>query len=761
MKSNSIENTPTPFKRPKISSIPKQPKSINQELVNTIKNLSEENSKLKEALADLQNDLKEKDDSIEECQKIINKLKEEYSKVVKEFELLENSYNELLEELNQKTLVFSEHKKRKTVPSFNFSGKNYKKFLLKQNEFKEKKILSSEDIRDINENSNMLNKDNNKNLKKKNSNSVNIIKVKDLIIEKLNLKVMELNDAIKKQNKFNDKNTKKILENIFDKNITHFSYDDLQKHTFILNNNSKYKMPEEVIITNNLKTELIKSEFYSGLIREYHFTNFLQKIFEKIDLSKLKDLYKYIIEHKNNYIKIIQENNLLKRTNKILYKNILELKEKIKINNNEVKNKCINLIENMNKKSGIFHKINIYDIYTNNSNKSYRLKGKNNFSINLSNIDKNKKNVETLKTQINANTIPSLEKADIEEIKKNKYNRQSQDLSYTNKIIITNRINKMINKKKKGIIFNKKEQLDNFLKDNSLEFNNFWTEGNQISEKFNSTNTSLLNKIQLQNSNNKNEIDKLNDFNSIISKSVVQDNLYDSLDEIKKRNKKFIKISIGNSMNSPDNVKYLKTENKKIRNTSNNLFFTSDFFVNLLFKINEGIFVKNEFDKYISIYNMTSFENIYLTFKKTCNELKIMTDEMNLKLNKSHCFTGSNFLNKTNNETGSKYNLESSFKNFNEKIIYLKKFESEFINMDEYIKNYLIAQEATIHLMYKMGKKNIKFEPIDNLFNLFENCLSYRINEMNDNIKFIRKLLIKLFKNQINCLFLSLEYKIK
>jgi len=81
--------------------------------------------------------------------------------------------------------------------------------------------------------------------------------------------------------------------------------------------------------------------------------------------------------------------------------------------------------------------------------------------------------------------------------------------------------------------------------------------------------------------------------------------------------------------------------------------------------------------------------------------------------------------------------------------------------MDEYIKNYLIAQEATIHLMYKMGKKNIKFEPIDNLFNLFENCLSYRINEMNDNIKFIRKLLIKLFKNQINCLFLSLEYKIK
>ena len=83
------------------------------------------------------------------------------------------------------------------------------------------------------------------------------------------------------------------------------------------------------------------------------------------------------------------------------------------------------------------------------------------------------------------------------------------------------------------------------------------------------------------------------------------------------------------------------------------------------------------------------------------------------------------------------------------------------MNMNEYIKNYLISQEATIQLMYKFGKNNIKFEPIDKLFNLFEDCLSYRINEMNESIRFIRKLLIKLFKNQINCLFISFEYKFK
>ena len=96
-----------------------------------------------------------------------------------------------------------------------------------------------------------------------------------------------------------------------------------------------------------------------------------------MDLTKLKEAYKFIIEHKNNYLKIIQENNLVKRTNKILYKNILELKEKIKINNNEVKNKCANLIENLNKNSVILHKINIYDEYAKykNINKNNKSKG--------------------------------------------------------------------------------------------------------------------------------------------------------------------------------------------------------------------------------------------------------------------------------------------------------------------------------------------------------------------------------------------------
>ena len=297
-----------------------------------------------------------------------------------------------------------------------------------------------------------------------------------------------------------------------------------------------------------------------------------------------------------------------------------------------------------------------------------------------------------------------------------------------------------------------------------------------MQDKFNSTNVSLLNNKNSKNNANKNNIFKLHkEYNNIISKSVAQSNINDPQDEIPKNNVNFLKISKANisKKNLPkknqNEIIQKEKENKNIKiETKKNLilhntFFTCDFFINMIYKTNEGIFMKEELDKYNQIYNLTSYENIYLTFKKTCNELKIMTDEMNLKINKSHNINSSNILNepKIDYDDKQKDILDGSFKVFNERILKLKKLEFEFINMNEYIKSYLISQETTIRLMYKEGKRNVKFEPIDKLFNLFEDCLSYRINEMNENIKFNRKLLIKLFKNQINCLFLSFEYKFK
>ena len=770
MSSISAENTP--FKKPKIFNIPKKSNFENLEQLKTIQNLTQENSELKEALADLEKDLKEKDQSIEESRKIINKLKDEYSKVIKEFELMEKSYNELLNELNQKTIEISEAKKTQSMMNV-LINKNKpelsiddKKLLYKQNLINKKKILSCGNIKQKNEKSKL--KDMNEiigELKNKNLIYIKIIKEKDSIIEKQIIKIKELSDFI---NKLNEKNkiSENNYENIFDKKNASLSLVNLLNDNENISDNLKDKIPEEISINMNLKNDLIKSELFSSLIREYHFKNFLKKIFDKINISKLIHIYQYSIENKNNYISIIKENHLLKKTNRILFKNLLELKEQININNKIVKTKCINLIENINTNSNISNKIKKIN--------EIKIKNKNSNIFNNRELFKIKEN--TINSQRVLNTLPNFEENNFNEFKMDKTNIIQNDSINNYKKINNNLINTSSNRYKKRILKCKNIEADIILKNNSLEFDTNKIEGNLMQDKFNSTNVSLLNNKNSKNNANKNNIFKLHkEYNNIISKSVAQSNINDPQDEIPKNNINFFKISNANisKKNLPkknqNEIIQKEKENKNIKiETKKNLilhntFFTCDFFINMIYKTNEGIFMKEELDKYNQIYNLTSYENIYLTFKKTCNELKIITDEMNLKINKSHNINSSNILNepKTDYDDKQKDILDGSFKVFNERILKLKKLEFEFINMNEYIKSYLISQETTIRLMYKEGKRNAKFEPIDKLFNLFEDCLSYRINEMNENIKFNRKLLIKLFKNQINCLFLSFEYKFK
>ena len=770
MSSISAENTP--FKKPKIFNIPKKSNFENLEQLKTIQNLTQENSELKEALADLEKDLKEKDQSIEESRKIINKLKDEYSKVIKEFELMEKSYNELLDELNQKTIEISEAKKTQSMMNV-LINKNKpelsiddKKLLYKQNLINKKKILSCGNIKQKNEKSKL--KDMNEiigDLKNKNLIYIKIIKEKDSIIEKQIIKIKELSDLIKDMNEKN-KISENNYENIFDKKNASLSLVNLLNDNENISDNLKDKIPEEISINMNLKNDLIKSELFSSLIREYHFRNFLKKIFDKINISKLIHIYQYSIENKNNYISIIKENHLLKKTNRILFKNLLELKEQININNKIVKTKCINLIENINTNSNISNKIKKIN--------EIKIKNKNSNIFNNRELFKIKEN--TINSQRVLNTLPNFEENNFNEFKMDKTNIIQNDSINNYKKINNNLINTSSNRYKKRILKCKNIEADIILKNNSLEFDTNKIEGNLMQDKFNSTNVSLLNNKNSKNNANKNNIFKLHkEYNNIISKSVAQSNINDPQDEIPKNNMNFFKISNANisKKNLPkknqNEIIQKEKENKNIKiETKKNLilhntFFTCDFFINMIYKTNEGIFMKEELDKYNQIYNLTSYENIYLTFKKTCNELKIMTDEMNLKINKSHNINSSNILNepKIDYDDKQKDILDGSFKVFNERILKLKKLEFEFINMNEYIKSYLISQETTIRLMYKEGKRNVKFEPIDKLFNLFEDCLSYRINEMNENIKFNRKLLIKLFKNQINCLFLSFEYKFK
>ena len=622
-----------------------------------------------------------------------------------------------------------------------------------------------------------------------------------------------------KINNFNKYKTSfEDFELIFKNKKTSFYLEEAVNEVLYIPDNLK-KISKEFLINMNLKTELIKNELYSGLIRETQFVNFLENIFGKLlkDNKGVLNVFQTVLEFKRKYLNLIKENykmkTFLSNINNKDGSYIQKLKENIKKNNNLIKNRFIEKQKEIqtlkNEIKSLNNILTTNSIYNNNSININRNPSPND-------LKKRDESLCDLISPKNWNTLPTLESTNT--------NYSNFDYVSPEKINKDQNIKiKRINKKfcqRKNI---KKMPIQNlynlngneiFNCNNSVEINKpINTENNTCKENkniifsndYDSSKTEIKNKY-----NYKKDIFNLQkEINNILMKSItnnesinINNNNNDSKNNTSKKSPKFIKIN--NHLNKQKKDKQLfsdrfhkkvnsisilelknsinpysqiyKTEEKETPINNNKIinktliennaikkfkkysFFNSDFFINLFFKINNNIFDVFELNKYRQIYNLTNIDNIYLNFKQICNELKNKTDEINLKINKSHYLIENNLTNKKNLQNENKYFIDKSFNFFNERIISLKKFEFEFINMNDYIKNYLVSQETTIKIMYSSGKKNFKFEPIEKLFNLFEDCLSYRINEMNESIIFSRKLLIKLFKNQINCLFLSFEY---
>ena len=828
----------------------------NIELLKQLEILDTENYQLKEALTDLEKDLKDKDQSIEESQKIITKLKEEYSKVIKELQNMEKSYNELLEEVREKTIEIKNSKKNQSLLNIlrkkNDSLSNEKNNLHKENIIMRKKILSCGNISFKNEND-IKNKDIMiENLQIKNNNLIKMVKDREKLIEEQNDKIKELNNIINskneelrimmniskeinKENKINVKeitkqavktiktfqnNNNKIKENSIDYNLLSNNKNALEEFEYIFKNNKGIfsledaisgvmyipdnlnNVSKEFLINMNLKTELIKNELFSGLLRETQFINFLKKIFEALHLKDDKgvlNLFQIILKFKSKYLTIIKENykmkKILSNLNNIDILNIQKLKESINKHNNIIK---IKFIEKKNEINKLKKEIkNLNNILANNSmQKNHSV-----ISKHLSShISQNRINSPQI-----CSTLPSLEYTETESI-----NGKSSREIFNKKYFHIKRINKKLLQRRRDIINNdNNEELkgnEEIYHNNNFEYDKpFNTEVNRTHDLiyFNNGDNSTKSEIKKKN-NYKRDISNLQkEINNILKKNIINNTIsfeegtiktpksnriYNKINNktIKPKKNKVIKgifsdtmhekknsISILNSHEcntfknchistiiSRDSFNNYKnnTINENLKKKKSNNIFTADYFINLFFKINNNIFDISELNKYKESYHLTNINNIYLNFEQICNQLKNKIDEINIKIKKSHYLSESNFIERSNLRSDRKDFIDTSFKFFNEKIISLKKFEFEFINMLEYIKNYLISQEATIQIMYNKGKNYINFESIEKLFNLFEDSLSYRIDEMNENIKFSRKLLIKLFKNQINCLFLSFEY---
>ena len=860
--------------------------AVNNELLKNIEILDSENTQLKAALGELQEDLRDKENSIEESHKIITKLKDEYSKLIKEYQNLEQINNDLISEneLNKKS---AEGFKRanETISKLQKQTNdliNENNALKKENNAMKNKLISNnsssnkkeQDLKD----KELIITD----LKEKADNWVLMIKDRENLINEQSKKIKELNEIIlrkddqlklmvnfskeiNKENKSNVaeltkqavktikvfyntlnnsgknnidsgyrvefKNTATTFEN-FEPTLknkkTCFLLEDATQGMMYIPNDLK-SISKEFLMDMNFKTELIKSELYSSLIRETQFVKFLDEIFSKLnikDTENIKNISKKVIELTSNFGNIIKENNKLKSENRILLQNkknsdlfLKKFKENVSNNMNKLKEKYSYLTNNIDNKVQNIKNNNIIvkekarkdgeklkaenlvlkqdnqklreDIdelrrlfeTQKDNDKIYKSLEKNEPLYKSNNFEETNKrmpwntmiqNIPEIsfnyihsnntinrfpRTDLDMNLINTInkdnDKNDIDigrykERKTQKYNRNNDNDNNQN-------YNKKYHKKKKEIN-NLKNEIDR-VKDeiNNIMINsdnpNFNISDNYLSIPEKENNTDLNNNINdikmktytIQNS----DINNHSNYSGLNKK--VSD-LQKMLSIEKNKNSKLEKenISLKQYINNLiDDIEKMKM-NKK-RNIINNNVFTPKFFIKMFYNINPKVFSSSELKKYYKIYNTQDIETIFEIFSKTCQCLKRQIYETNFEVETANTDMEDNYMNMKN------VVIDSSYRLVNERIMKLKKLEFDFINLSEFVKNYLVSQETMVKIIFNSDNNIIQFEPIERLFNLFEDCLNFKIDEMNDNVIFQRKLLIKILKNQKNCLGLSLE----
>ena len=866
--------------------------AVNNELLKNIEILDSENTQLKAALSELQEDLKDKENSIEESHKIITKLKDEYSKLIKEYQNLEQINNDLISEnelnkksvdgykkandmisklqkqtndlINENNLIKKENNAMKTKLISNNNSTNKKEQDLKDKELiitdlkekadnwvlmiKERENLINEQskkIKELNEIilrkddqlklmvnfSKEINKENKSNVAELTKQAVKTIKV---FYNTLNNNGKNNIDSGYRVEFKNDSTTFENFEPTLKNKKTCFTLEDAIQGMMYIPTDLK-SISKEFLMDMNFKTELIKSELYSSLLRETQFVKFLEEIFSKLnikDSENIKNVSKKVIELISNFDNILKENNKLRKDNLVLMQNqknndlfLKKFKENVANNMNKLKEKYNYLTNNIDNK--------VQNIKNNNmivkekarkdgeklinenqllkrenqklredieelkrlletqkdNDKIYKALEKNEplynkdinnvdeinkripwntvvqnipeISLNYTNSNQFKKRFPRTENDINMNNTLNRDNInnDINEMndfdigrmndrKRQRYNRNDENENQN--------YNKKYHKKKKEIN-NLKHEIDR-VKDeiNNIMLNsdnpNFNVSDNFLSIPEKETNTDLYNNINdikmktytIQNNNNSN-------YNYNTSNKKVND-LQKLLNIEKNKNSKLEKenISLKQYINNLIDDLEKQKMNKK-ENIINKNVFTPKFFIKMFYNINPKVFSSSELKKYYQIYDTQNIETIIEIFSKTCQCLKRQIYETHFEVETANTDLEDNYTNMRN------VVIDSSYRLVNERIMKLKKLEFDFINLSEFVKNYLVSQEIMVKIIFNDENDIIQFEPIERLFNLFEDCLNFKIDEMNDNVIFHRKLLIRILKNQKNCLGLSLE----
>lgn len=394
---------------------------------------------MREALSELNADLKDKESSLEQSQKIILKLKNEYQKIIKEYKALEE-YNNELEQKNvsiqkihdgytknqlvyEKTIKQNEQLKTE-LEKIKKESKYYKdNYATKLSEYNKKEKEAKDKDSLINE------------LKTSGNKFINMIKDRENLIQSCNNKINELNaqleqkeeqlklmvnfsKEINKENKSNVQEltkqavkTIKIFYNTLNNNINNDDCNQLEiksvpleeknyiedlesslvgkkcpihlqdaiNSILFIPQNQKY-ISKEFLIENNFRTNLLKNEFFSSLIRELNVVQFLKDLFDKITPHKensdnsslsLEQLVNNVISFKTCFEDTMKENNELKAENNNLKNKLKEIELYVSKMKNDIKAK----IKKLNEKISIADKA--YQVHINTLNDELvRLKAK-------------------------------------------------------------------------------------------------------------------------------------------------------------------------------------------------------------------------------------------------------------------------------------------------------------------------------------------------------------------------------------------------
>ena len=146
-------------------------------------------------------------------------------------------------------------------------------------------------------------------------------------------------------------------------------------------------------------------------------------------------------------------------------------------------------------------------------------------------------------------------------------------------------------------------------------------------------------------------------------------------------------------------------------------------------EINKDIFPTSEYMKYLLIYEFTNINEIINVFHFMVNNSKQNIDK--IKSNNNELLSES-----------SSYDKNEIINNIKEELTNLRSEHILNESLLEIVKNYLVVREK----IKKDSNENNYKDNLNNIFNIFNDGLLYKIEDLSDNDIFIRKLIIKIFE---------------